>query len=167
MRGIGLEICRQLAKQRNKVVLTARNEAQGRAACAKLAESGLDVIFHPLNVESNSSIVDFQRYAEKELGRWDVPINNAAVYLDGAQSSLDIDAATFRRTVEINLTGVLLLSQAAIPSMRRHGYGRIVNLSSDMGTAHEGSGAIGWTGRVRSPPAAIRRTACRRPGSTH
>ena len=53
-RGIGFEICRQLAQLDYRVVLTARDEAKGRAACGKLAASGLDVIFHPLDVESDA-----------------------------------------------------------------------------------------------------------------
>ena len=135
-------------------MLTARDAAQGRAARAKLAESGLDVIFHPLDVASDASIAEFQRYAEKELGQWDILINNAAVYLDGAKSSLDIDAATFRRTIEVNLTGVLLLSQAAIPSMRKHGYGRIVNVSTDM-AAHDGALSSGDYPSYRVSKAAL------------
>ncbi len=78
-RGIGLEICRQLAQLQNQVVLTARDEAKGKAACAKLAASGLDVIFHPLDVANDASIADFRRYAEKDLGRCDILINNAGV----------------------------------------------------------------------------------------
>jgi NAD(P)-dependent dehydrogenase (short-subunit alcohol dehydrogenase family) len=119
-------------------VLTARDPAKGEAACARIRKSGADVIFHPLDVADDASIARFQRYAETELGRWDILVNNAGVYLDGSRNSLDIDAATFRRTLEVNLTGVLLLSQAAIPLMRRHRYGRIVNVSTDM-AAHQGA----------------------------
>lgn len=137
-RGIGLEICRQLAALELKVVLTARDAAKGETACARLAKSGADVIFHQLDVADDASIAQFQRYAEEELGRWDTLVNNAGVYLDGSRNSLDIDAATFRRTIDVNLTGVLLLSQAAIPLMRRHKYGRIVNVSTDM-AAHDGA----------------------------
>jgi NAD(P)-dependent dehydrogenase (short-subunit alcohol dehydrogenase family) len=137
-RGIGLEICRQLAALELKVVLTARDRAKGEAACARLAKSGVDAVFHPLDVADDASIERFRRYAEKELGRWDILVNNAGVYLDGSRNSLDIDAATFRQTLAVNLTGPLLLSQAAIPAMRKNRYGRIVNVSTDM-AAHEGA----------------------------
>jgi NAD(P)-dependent dehydrogenase (short-subunit alcohol dehydrogenase family) len=153
-RGIGFEICRQLAQLHNQVVLTARDEGKGKAACAKLAASGLDVIFHPLDVANDASIADFRRYAEKELGRWDILINNAGVYLDGEKSSLDVDAATFRRTLEVNLTGVLFLSQAAIPLMRKHRYGRIVNVSTDM-AAHDGALSSGDYPSYRVSKAAL------------
>jgi NAD(P)-dependent dehydrogenase (short-subunit alcohol dehydrogenase family) len=141
-RGIGFEICRQLTKLDVQVVLTARDEARGQAARAKLVAAGSDVIFHALDVASDTSIADFRRYAEQELGRWDILINNAGIYLDGAKSSVDIDAATFRCTIETNLIGVLLLSQAAIPLMRKQGYGRIVNVSTDM-ASHDDALASG------------------------
>lgn len=153
-RGIGLEICRQLAQLEYRVVLTARDEAKGRAACAQLAAAGRDVIFHPLDVADDASIAGFQRYAETELGRWDALINNAGVYLDGEKSSLDVDAATFRRTLEVNLTGVLMLSQTAIPLMRKHRYGRIVNVSTDM-AAHDGALSSGDYPSYRVSKAAL------------
>src|SRR5436305_15041489 len=85
-RGIGLEICRQLAKAELKVVLTARDEIKGRAASAKLTANGHDVLFHQLDVTNDESIAQLKRYIDAELGRWDVLINNAGVYLDGSAS---------------------------------------------------------------------------------
>ncbi|MGH7842697.1 MAG: SDR family NAD(P)-dependent oxidoreductase [Candidatus Binataceae bacterium] len=143
-RGIGLEICRQLAALDLKVVLTARDAAKAQAACARLAKSGREVAFYPLDVADAASIARFRDYAESVLGRWDVLVNNAGVYLDGAHTALDIDGATFRQTLEVNLTGALLLSQAAIPLMRRQRYGRIVNVSSDMGAHADGLSAGGY-----------------------
>jgi NAD(P)-dependent dehydrogenase (short-subunit alcohol dehydrogenase family) len=153
-RGIGLETCRQLATLNLRVVLTARDEAKGRTACRKLAESGLDVVFHALDVASDASVAEFRRFTEKELGRWDVLINNAGVYLDDGKSSLDLETATFRRTLETNLTGVLQLSQAALPLMQRRRYGRIVNVSSDMG-AHDGGLVAGGYPSYRVSKAAL------------
>jgi len=147
-RGIGLEICRQLAALDLKVVLTARDAVKGAAACAQLTKSAQksagEIVFHPLDVADDSSIARFQRYAEAELGRWDILVNNAGIYLDGAHTSLDIGAATFRQTLAVNLTGALLLSQAAIPLMRAHRYGRIVNVSTDMSTHGDGLDAGGY-----------------------
>jgi NAD(P)-dependent dehydrogenase (short-subunit alcohol dehydrogenase family) len=147
-RGIGLEICRQLATLDLKVVLTARDAAKAATACAQLTrstqKSGGEIIFHPLDIADDSSIARFRHYAESELGRWDILVNNAGIYLDGAHTSLNIDAATFRQTLEVNLTGALLLSQAALPLMRAHRYGRIVNVSTDMSTHGDGLEAGGY-----------------------
>jgi NAD(P)-dependent dehydrogenase (short-subunit alcohol dehydrogenase family) len=137
-RGIGLEICRQLAKAGLKVVLTARDEIKGRAASAKLTANGRDVLFHQLDVTNDESIAQLKRYIDAELGRWDVLINNAGVYLDGSASSVNLAPEIFRRTLDTNLTGVFVLNQAAIPLMKKHRYGRIVNVSSGMGDHHGG-----------------------------
>ncbi len=153
-RGIGLEITRQLAKLGLKVILTARDATKGEIARVALAKAGLDVTFHPLDVADDASIEQFRRYAEKELGRWDILVNNAGVYLDGSQSSVEVAADTFRRTVEINLTGPLLLSQAAIPLMRKNRYGRIVNVSTDM-AAHDGALSSGGYPSYRISKAAL------------
>jgi NAD(P)-dependent dehydrogenase (short-subunit alcohol dehydrogenase family) len=127
-----------LARHDFRVVLTARDRAKGESACSRLAKNGGEFVFHPLDVASDSSIADFQSFAEKELDRWDVLINNAGIYLDGGANSLEIDPTIFRRTLDTNLTGVLLLSQAAIPQMRKNRYGRIVNVSTDM-ASHDGA----------------------------
>jgi NAD(P)-dependent dehydrogenase (short-subunit alcohol dehydrogenase family) len=137
-RGIGFEICRQLVHAGLKVVLTARDETKAHEACAKLARGGEDVLHHQLDVADDWSIGRLTSYVEAELGRWDVLINNAGVYLDGSTSSANLDPAIFRRTLDTNLTGAFVLSQAALPLMNKHRYGRIVNISSSMGDHQSG-----------------------------
>lgn len=55
-RGIGFEICRQLAQKGIKVILTARNQQKGRVAAEKLQKEGLDVVYHQLDVTDEESI---------------------------------------------------------------------------------------------------------------
>lgn len=136
-RGIGFEICRELAQAGLRVVLTARDDKKGRAAASWLGADNGVVRFHQLDVTDAGSIGALQKFMEHELGRWDVLINNAGVYLD-AGSSEKLAIEVFRQTLEINLTGALALSQAAIPLMRKNRYGRIVNVSSDMGAHADG-----------------------------
>ena len=143
-RGIGLEICRELAALGIDVVLTARDERKGVAACEHLRGGRAQVRFRRLDVADEASIREFARWAEAELGRWDILVNNAGVLNDRTVTSLDIDAATFRETIEINLTGALLLSQAGAAMMRRNRYGRIVNVSTDMATHESGLAAGGY-----------------------
>jgi len=136
-RGIGFEICRELAQAGMRVVLTARDDKKGRAAVSRLGAPDNVVRFHQLDVTDGGSIAALEKFMEGELGRWDVLINNAGVYLD-AGSSENLAIEVFRQTLEINLTGALALSQAAIPLMRKNRYGRIVNVSSDMGAHSDG-----------------------------
>jgi NAD(P)-dependent dehydrogenase (short-subunit alcohol dehydrogenase family) len=133
-RGIGFEICRQLAQRDLQVILTARSATKGKAAATALKRQGLAVEFHRLDVGSPRSVSALAAHLHRKVGRLDVLVNNAGVLLDPRGSRvLDAEPATFRDTLAINLMGPLLLMQALVPLMKRHAYGRIVNLSSGQG----------------------------------
>jgi NAD(P)-dependent dehydrogenase (short-subunit alcohol dehydrogenase family) len=134
-RGIGFEICRQLARRGGiRVVLTARDETQGGAATKKLRGDGLDVDFHVLDVTSEGSIRTLAGWLEATCKRCDVLVNNAGIMADPRGSRvLDSRLQTWRDTLETNVIGPLLLIQALVPLMKKHRYGRIVNLSSGQG----------------------------------
>jgi NAD(P)-dependent dehydrogenase (short-subunit alcohol dehydrogenase family) len=134
-RGIGLEICRQLARGGGiRVVLTARNEAKGKAAAARLREDAADVDFRVLDVTSEEDIRSLAGWLAATYGRCDILVNNAGILADprGARF-LDSRPATYRQTLETNLFGPLLLAQALLPLMKKNRYGRIVNVSSAQG----------------------------------
>jgi NAD(P)-dependent dehydrogenase (short-subunit alcohol dehydrogenase family) len=133
-RGIGLSICRGLAAKGVSVVLTARDEAKGRAAQRNLAEEDLPVRFHPLDVTDGESIEALSRHVREEIGRLDILVNNAGIAIDDGGEGVDIDLDVVRRTLETNLFGAWRLCQVFIPLMRKGRYGRIVNLSSGMGS---------------------------------
>ncbi len=132
-RGIGFEICRQLAVRGIRTLLTARDERKGRLVAERLRREGLDVRFHQLDVTDEGSIRRLVDFVGSDPGGVDILVNNAAVYLDDGIAGLEVDLDTVRRTVEANVYGPLRLCQALIPLMRRRGYGRIVNVSSGSG----------------------------------
>ncbi|MBN2388139.1 MAG: SDR family oxidoreductase [Anaerolineales bacterium] len=133
-RGIGLEACRQLSRQGHRILLTARDLPGGEAAAAALADEGLDVRFHPLDVTSEASITDLQQFVEKDLGRLDVLVNNAGIFLHAEDKGITtLKLETVRATLETNTLAPLRLCQAFLPLMRKQKYGRIVNVSSGMG----------------------------------
>jgi NAD(P)-dependent dehydrogenase (short-subunit alcohol dehydrogenase family) len=137
-RGIGYEICRQLAAQGVAVVLTARDAAKGKAAVKTLNESGLNAEFQRLDVTSCRSIRACVAAVAERRGRIDVLVNNAGIMIDPRGSHfLDSKLDTYRDTLETNLFGPLQLAQAVIPLMKAHRYGRIVNLSSGLGQLSE------------------------------
>jgi NAD(P)-dependent dehydrogenase (short-subunit alcohol dehydrogenase family) len=131
-RGIGLEICRQLAERGIKVILTARSLPAGEAATAELQAQGLDVIFHQLDVTDGDSVAQLAHTLDQDGGRLDILVNNAGIYIDRGISPLEVELDLLRRTMETNVYGPLSLSQMVIPLMRRNRYGRIVNISSQM-----------------------------------
>ena len=144
-RGIGFEICRQLAAQGLAVVLTARDATKGKAAVKALQDDGLDVEFHRLDVTSCRSIRACVAAVAEQRGRIDVLVNNAGIMIDPRGSRfLDSKLDTYRDTLETNLFGPLQLAQAVVPLMKANRYGRIVNLSSGLGQLAEmGAGTPG------------------------
>ena len=134
-RGIGKEIARQLGKQPGiHVVLTARDSAKGQEACDELTADGCDVSFRLLDVGNPDSIRSFVADLEQSPGHIDILVNNAGIYLDRQKPALEISPDIIRQTMEINLFGPFQLCQAVIPLMKKQGYGRIVNMSSGMGS---------------------------------
>src|SRR5262247_3643106 len=87
-RGIGLEICRQLASRGAQVVLTARKAEAGEEAIKKLAAQKLSARFHPLNVTEAESIAALRQFLERTFGRLDVLTNNAGIITDEEASGL-------------------------------------------------------------------------------
>lgn len=142
-RGIGLEICRQLGRQGFHVLLTARNATKGAAAARALGREGLDVGFHRLDVTDTASIGRLAAYIRKKLGRVDVLVNNAGIYLGGggwdesgesiSESALTESVDKLRATLETNLIGPYQLCQSLLPLMQKRRQGRVVNISSGSG----------------------------------
>lgn len=141
-RGIGFEICRQLAQYGMRVVLTSRDAVKGRAACDKLVAQGLQVEYHALEVTAPQSIMALAAFLQEKFGGADVLINNAGIMIDPRGSRLlDSSVETYRDTFEVNVLGPLQITQALLPMMKKRKYGRIVNVSSGQGQlADMGSG---------------------------
>lgn len=131
-RGIGFAICRALARQGLAVVLTARNEKEGRRAEAELEAEGIDVACYPLDVSNKGAIEHCRDLLTKDGIDVDVLINNAAVYPAG--TAISVDPAALDEAWSVNTRGPWLLCQAFIPGMRRRRYGRVVNVSSGSGS---------------------------------
>lgn len=132
-RGLGLEACRQLAKQGYIVVLGARNKKAGEEQVAMLCKEGGDVHFSYLDVTDSSSMQRTMQFITKKFGRLDVLVNNAGILLDYDQAPSEVAVETLGKTFETNVKGPFVLSQLAIPLMKKGKYGRIVNLSSGAG----------------------------------
>ena len=141
-RGIGLEICRQLADRGYTVILGSRDEEQGREAAEKLDG---DVHARQLDVTDQESVDRLAGSIEEEFGRLDVLVNNAGISNDDGQGGTEADLDRVREALEANLFGAWRLCEAAIPLMRRGGYGRIVNVSSGLGALEDmGGGQPGY-----------------------
>lgn len=134
-RGIGFEICRQLARRGSfQVVLTSRDAERGRMAADELRAEGLEVDCQRLDVTDEHGIAALTRHLADAYRRCDVLVNNAGVMIDPRGSRvLDSRIETYRDTLEANFIGPLRLSQGIVPLMKKNRYGRIVNVSSGQG----------------------------------
>jgi NAD(P)-dependent dehydrogenase (short-subunit alcohol dehydrogenase family) len=141
-RGIGLEIVRQLAGRGITVILGSRDEESGRAAAGGL--SG-DVLVRQLDVTDEGSVARLASFVEDDFRRLDILVNNAGISNDDGQRGMNADLDRVRDALEANLFGAWRLCETAIPLMQRHGYGRIVNVSSGMGALEDmGGGSPGY-----------------------
>jgi NAD(P)-dependent dehydrogenase (short-subunit alcohol dehydrogenase family) len=131
-RGIGFEICRQLASRGAHVVLTARKHEAGLAAVKQLADKQLSVHYHQLDVTDAASMAGLKDYLEGNYGRLDGLINNAGILPDGDASAQLVGVETIRATLETNALAPLRLSQLLTPLLKRSTAGRIINQSSGM-----------------------------------
>jgi NAD(P)-dependent dehydrogenase (short-subunit alcohol dehydrogenase family) len=144
-RGIGLELCRQLGQQRVRVILGSRDLAKGAAAATELNANGLPVEPRQLDVASVQSIRECMNWVRKDVGRLDILVNNAGIMIEDEDADPLEELEIVRDTMQTNVYGPLLLSRLAIPLMKTRRYGRIVNLSSGMGSLSEmGAGYIAY-----------------------
>ncbi len=144
-RGIGLEVCRQLAQQGTRVILGSRDARKGVAAASQLNSGGLAVETRQLDVANAQSIRECMTWVRKDVGRLDVLVNNAGIMTEEDDADPLEEIEIVRDTMQTNVYGALLLSRLAIPIMKSRRYGRIVNLSSGMGSLNEmGAGYIGY-----------------------
>jgi NAD(P)-dependent dehydrogenase (short-subunit alcohol dehydrogenase family) len=135
-RGLGFATARLLAESGVTVIVGARNMAKAEVAAAALREEGLACWPLMLDVESTTSIADAAQRVGREYGRLDILVNNAGILPEatthGAEQPLDIEL--FRRTFDTNVFGAAAVTQAFLPLLRVSEAGRIVNVSSRMGS---------------------------------
>lgn len=132
-KGIGLETARQLAAKGITVLLSARDAAKGEAAVNTLKAEGLEVRFLPLDVTDSASIASAVQAVEAEFGRLDILVNNAGVgTFDKPATSENLDH--WRWTFATNVFGLVETTQAFLPLLKKSEAGRIVQLSSILGS---------------------------------
>jgi NAD(P)-dependent dehydrogenase (short-subunit alcohol dehydrogenase family) len=136
-RGIGFEVCRQLAERNFVVILTARDATKARAAALELADLGT---IEPLqmDVTDTDGIKKAAAEVAKRYSSLDVLVNNAGVNYGSSETveNSDIDG-TVVQTITTNLLGPWRVCQAFLPLLRKSRAARIVNVSSKWGSLAE------------------------------
>jgi len=139
-RGFGRAIAERLAARGAAVAVHVRDQERAEAAAARLGDRGFAVSGDLANPADLAPIVSRTR---ERFGRLDILVNNAAVALSTRFEK--ITEEEWRRTFEVNVTAVFLLTRAVLPAMKEQGYGRIVNLSSTAGKTVSTLGGAHYT----------------------
>ena len=135
-KGLGFEMARQLGRVGVTMVLAARDPRKGEAAAAELRGEGLDVQFLKLDVTSREDRAAAARFLEEKFGRLDILINNAGISSEtlGSGKVSTTTADVIHRTFETNFFAPVALTQVLLPLIRKSDAGRIVNMSSILGS---------------------------------
>jgi NAD(P)-dependent dehydrogenase (short-subunit alcohol dehydrogenase family) len=135
-RGLGFATARRLGQSGVRVIVGARNLANGDEAVARLRREGLDCEPLRIDVDSAESVREAAKLVEREHGRIDILINNAGILPEATATDVDrpLDLGMVRETFETNVFGTISVTNEFLPLLRRSASGRIVNVSSTMGS---------------------------------
>lgn len=159
--GIGAAVAEALAKRGADVaLLDARPAVEGAAAAGAVEAAGRRARIVSADVTDERSVEGAFREIGRSLGEPDIVINNAGITEDALIWKMSAEA--WRRVIEVNLTGSFLVLRAAVPAMRRSGWGRIVQVASingERGKAGQANYAASKAGLI-----ALTKTAARELG---
>ncbi len=133
-KGIGFETARQLGQQGVTILVGARDEKRGTEAAEKLRGEGVDAQFLHLDVNDANTQVNAAKWIEEKFGKLDILINNAGMLMDYGVKISEAPVANWRTTFETNVFALIELTQTLLPLIRKSEAGRIVNLSSILGS---------------------------------
>jgi NAD(P)-dependent dehydrogenase (short-subunit alcohol dehydrogenase family) len=133
-KGIGLETARQLGEMGYTVLVGARDEDRGKQAEVELKNQGIDAEFVHLDMDNADTFAKTVEHIESKYGHLDALVNNAGINLDFGMSAVDVPLDTIRKTFDVNLFAQIDISQRMIPLLKKSPAGRIVNLSSILGS---------------------------------
>lgn len=137
-KGLGLETARQLGKEGITVLVGARDAARGNKAVEELKKDGVDAHYIHLDMEKPSTFQEVYKTIESQFGKLDILVNNAGIQIENAGWGENTVAQTsqsdLRKTFDTNFFNLIELTQILLPLVKKSAAGRIVNLSSILGS---------------------------------
>jgi NAD(P)-dependent dehydrogenase (short-subunit alcohol dehydrogenase family) len=131
--GIGFETAKALLQLGHTVILTARNAAKATEAISQLSLLGLKPAFLELDITKEEQVATIAQTIAEKFGHLDVLINNAGIFND-RHSSVEVPLSAVKEHLETNFYAPLRISQAFVPLLLKSNSGRIINVSSNMGS---------------------------------
>lgn len=141
-KGIGYEIAAGLGALGYTVGVGARDATRRDEAVTRLRDAGVDAFGVPLDVTDDGSVAAAAALVEERLGRLDALVNNAGITGEMAQQPTTVDLDVMRTVVETNVLGVMRVTNALLPLLRRSPSPRIVNVSSGVGSLTRQAGVV-------------------------
>jgi NAD(P)-dependent dehydrogenase (short-subunit alcohol dehydrogenase family) len=139
-RGIGREVCRQLAMLGFLVVLGSRDHRSGELTAKEIDPAGDRVTAIQLEVDNSLQVEAMAKFVRERYGRCDVLVNNASTPPDRWAIAANTDLGPIAEALDVNLFGAWRMTQALLPLLRRSGRGRVVMVSSEGGSLTAMSG---------------------------
>lgn len=131
-KGIGLAIARQLGAAGQTVWLGCRDISRGEMAARELRGIGIDARAVLLDVTDGASVSNAAQIVESEMGRLDVLVNNAGLMFGPPPSLAEESIDEMQRMFDTNVFGVMRVTQAFLPLLRKSKTARIVMMSSGL-----------------------------------
>ncbi|MFJ3036380.1 SDR family oxidoreductase [Curtobacterium pusillum] len=146
-KGIGYAIAEGLGRQGLRVLVGARGDDARRRAVEQLRASGIDADGVRIDVTDDASVTAAATDVEERFGRLDVLVNNAGISgpfdpVTWTQDPTTLDLDVVRQVVDVNVYGVIRVTNAMLPLLRRSPAPRIVNASSSMGSLGRQPGPV-------------------------
>ena len=137
-KGIGFETAKQLGKKGISIIAAARNADNGNMAVSKLKAEGIDAEFLQLDVTNETQIQQAFEYINNKYDKLDILINNAGIAVEhggwGANTATTVTEKELHQTFDTNFFSIVLLTNKLLPLLKNSEAGRIVNLSSILGS---------------------------------
>ena len=133
-KGLGFEISRQLGKLGTTVILGSRDKKRGLAAAEKLKAEGIDAHSLIIDVTHEPSVVRAADFIGQEYGRLDILVNNAGIMEEKSFTPSTLPRDILHDVFDTNFFGVVSVTQALVPLLKKSAAGRIVNISSSLGS---------------------------------
>jgi NAD(P)-dependent dehydrogenase (short-subunit alcohol dehydrogenase family) len=137
-KGLGFETAKQLGKEGITIIAASRNKERGEKAVAELKAAGIDAEHLQLDVDNAADIQHAYDYINNKYGKLDILVNNAGIMIEegdwNTNTSSTIKEETLQQTFSTNFFNVVSLTNTLLPLIKKSEAGRIVNLSSILGS---------------------------------
>jgi NAD(P)-dependent dehydrogenase (short-subunit alcohol dehydrogenase family) len=133
-KGIGFEVAKQLGNQGIKILIGARDRERGEEAVTDLQKLGISASLLLIDVTNQKTIQAAAKQATKQYGKLDILVNNAGITGSSMVAPSLVDIDVMRAVYETNVFGVVAVTNAFLPLLRKSSSARIVNVSSGLGS---------------------------------